>query len=78
PRSQTPYEFRAALGQALPPVDADAGALTDVYVAAEYGPQPAQPNDVRRARKHWRRIKQLSVRSQGSIEKLSVRRKRGE
>ena len=76
PRSQTPYEFRAALGQALPPVDADAGALTDVYVAAEYGPQPAQPNDVRRARKHWRRIKQLTVRSQGSLEKLSVRRKR--
>lgn len=78
PRSQTPYEFRAALGKALPPVDTDAGALTDVYVVAEYGPQPAQPNDVRRARKHWRRIRQVALRSPGPIEKLSVRRKRSE
>ncbi|HEY0735037.1 MAG TPA: DUF4129 domain-containing protein [Herpetosiphonaceae bacterium] len=78
PRSQTPYEFRAALGKALPPVDTDAGALTDVYVAAEYGPQPAQPNDVRRARKHWRRIRQATLRAQGPLEKLSVRRKRSE
>lgn len=78
PRSQTPYEFRSALGKALPPVDADAGGLTDVYVAAEYGPRPAQPNDVRRARKHWRRIRQATLRLPGPIEKLSVRRKRGE
>jgi hypothetical protein len=77
PRSQTPYELRTALGKALPPVDTDAGALTDVYVTAEYGPQPAQPSDVRRARKHWRRIKQLTVRSHDSIEKRSVWRKRG-
>jgi hypothetical protein len=78
PRSQTPYEFRAALGTALPPTDTDVGGLTDVYVAAEYGPQPVQPADIRRARRHWRRIKQLITRSQRSISPLSVKRHRNE
>ena len=78
PRSQTPYEFRAALSQALPSLDADAGALTEVYVEAEYGPQPAQPNDVRRARKHWQRIKRVTARSQYSTQKPGLRRKRSE
>jgi hypothetical protein len=77
PRSQTPYEFRAALSQALPSVDAEARALTDVYVAAEYGPQPALPSDVRRARKHWRRINQLIARSGRSIRQLGARSKHG-
>ncbi|HEX6289352.1 MAG TPA: DUF4129 domain-containing protein [Herpetosiphonaceae bacterium] len=76
PRSQTPYEFRAALGSAVPPADADVSSLTDVYVAAEYGPQPAQPGDVRRARKHWRRIRYLIGRSHRSIDPLRLRRRR--
>jgi hypothetical protein len=74
-RSQTPYEFRAALGAALPPAEADVSGLTDVYVAAEYGPQPAQPGDVRRARKHWRRIKQRLARLQRWSTPLGVRRR---
>jgi hypothetical protein len=76
-RSQTPYEFRAALGQVLPSIDNDAAALTEVYVAAEYGPQPAQPSDVRRARKHWQRIKQSIARSGSSVKQIRLRHKRG-
>lgn len=56
PRSRTPYELRAALHELLPPAAADVAGLTDAYVAAEYGPRPAQPDDVRRARRHWRRL----------------------
>lgn len=59
PRSQTPYEFRSALRQALPPADPDVAEITDVYVAAEYGPSPARTEDVRRVREHWRRIERL-------------------
>jgi hypothetical protein len=59
PRSRTPYELRAALHDLMPPADADVAGLTDAYVAAEYGPQPAQPDDVRRARLHWRRLERL-------------------
>jgi hypothetical protein len=77
-RSQTPYEFRAALSTALPPADADVGSLTDVYVAAEYGPQPVRPADVRRARRHWRRIRQLIARSHRSIRPSSVKRHKAE
>ena len=44
--------------------------LTDAYVTSEYGPQPAQPQDVRRARMHWRRLERLLSRKgrAGSVE----------
>lgn len=61
--AQTPHEYRAALGNALPPVEADASGLTDVYVAAEYGPAAPQPSDVRRARTYWRRLERLFART---------------
>lgn len=63
PRAQTPYEFRTALGAALPPAEADVAGLTDVYVQAEYGPQPVKPTDVRHARRHWRQIERVFARA---------------
>lgn len=59
PRSQTPFELRDALRDAMPPTEADASGLTSAYIAAEYGPQPAAPADVRSARLHWRRLERL-------------------
>jgi hypothetical protein len=43
----------------VPPAGDDLAGLTDAYVAAEYGPVPPQTADVRRARRHWRRIARL-------------------
>ena len=54
--AQTPYEFGAELGRALPAAREDVRGLTDAYVVAEYGPMPVGPSDVNRARRHWRRL----------------------
>jgi len=70
PASQTPFEFRDALRDALPPTDVDASGLTSAYISAEYGPQPASGADVRSARLHWRRLERLF--------KLAGRRKRND
>ena len=59
PVSQTPFEFRDALREALPPTDDDASGLTSVYITAEYGPKPADSAAVRSARMHWRRLERL-------------------
>lgn len=63
PPSQTPYELRRAVQRLAPPAGDDLAGLTDTYVAAEYGPAPPQPADVRRARRHWRRIVRFLARS---------------
>jgi len=67
PRSptRTPYELSTALRDTLPSADAELQGLTDVYVAAEYGPGQPQAQDVRRARSYWRRIKPRLGRSGG-------------
>jgi hypothetical protein len=74
PRSQTAYEFRAAARAALPPATDDITHLTDVYVEAEYGPQPPQPEDVRRARSAWRRIERIFARTSGRLRKSAARK----
>ncbi len=62
PPSQTPYELRSAVQRLAPPAGDDLAGLTDAYVAAEYGPVPPQPADVRRARRHWRRVARFLAR----------------
>lgn len=69
PRSQTAYEFRSAAEAALPPATDDIANLTDVYVAAEYGPAPPQPADVRRARSAWRRIERIFARTSSRLRR---------
>jgi hypothetical protein len=55
-KTHTPYEYGDALVRNLPAAEKDVRGLTDVYVHAEYGPVPARPAEVRRARDHWRRL----------------------
>ncbi len=54
--SATPFEYSSALGTAVPPVEPDVAALTDLYVQAEYGPLLPDDEDLRRGRQRWRRI----------------------
>ncbi len=61
--SQTPYEFGLDLGQNLPVAQPDIQGLTETYVAAEYGPRPAGPGDLQRARRHWHRLQRWLLRS---------------
>ncbi|MBA3945293.1 MAG: DUF4129 domain-containing protein [Herpetosiphonaceae bacterium] len=56
PPSATPFEYSSALGSAVPPVEPDVTALTDLYVQAEYGPLLPDDEDLRRGRQRWRRI----------------------
>lgn len=74
--AQTPHELRAAIHDALPAADADVHALTDAYVVAEYGPRPAQPADVRRARRYWQRIERLFAQARKPFEARRAARKR--
>ena len=55
-QTQTPYEYGHTLAGSIPAMEQDVLGLTDVYVAAEYGPAPARAPEVRRARQHWRRL----------------------
>lgn len=75
-RSQTAYEFRSAAAAALPPASDDIAHLTEVYVQAEYGPAPPQPQDVRRARSAWRRIERIAARTRSRLRRAMERRRR--
>ncbi|HEX9374599.1 MAG TPA: DUF4129 domain-containing protein [Roseiflexaceae bacterium] len=61
---QTPYEYRATLAQRLPDAEQDIAELTESFVVAEYSPRPVGPDDARRARGPWermrRRLRELS------------------
>lgn len=76
PRSQTAYEFRRAAETALPPATDDIARLTEVYVRAEYGPTPPQPEDVRQARGAWRRIERVVARSGSRLRRATGKRPR--
>jgi|GEM_PF-3033681 len=56
-KAQTPYEFDAELGRALPVARDDAHALVEVYATAEYGPMLAGPAEVQHAQRSWGRLK---------------------
>ncbi len=74
--SQTPYEFRTAVGDKLPAVRADVAVVTDLYVAAEYGPAMPEEVEVRRARRAWRRALQVIVRAHKKVVAHDGGRKR--
>ncbi len=77
PPSQTPYEFQAAVREGLPAAAADVAALTEVYVAAEYGPTPPAPPELQRARRAWRRALRRLSRKQGQAPLHSTMRSKG-
>jgi hypothetical protein len=56
-KSQTPYEYRATLAQQLPDIEEDLGELTESFVVARYSPRPVGPDDARRARGPWQRVR---------------------
>lgn len=57
--AQTPREYQAQLRGQLPAAADDIAALTDAYEAAAYAPRPAAPEDARRARPPWERLRRL-------------------
>ena len=77
PPSQTPYEFEAAVREGLPAAAADVAALTEVYVAAEYGPAVPEPPEIHRARRAWRRALRTLSRKRGQEQGQKVVRTKG-
>lgn len=55
--AQTPYEYAARLGGALPDIEPEIGELTEAFVAAQYAPRPVSPEDASRARRPWQRLR---------------------
>jgi hypothetical protein len=58
-RSQAPREYETQLRRHLPEAADDIAALTDAYVEAAYAPRPTSPDDARRARQPWERLRRL-------------------
>jgi hypothetical protein len=54
---QTPYEYRATLAQHLPEVEQEIDELTESFVVAQYSPRPVGPDEARRARRPWERVR---------------------
>ncbi len=57
--ADTPYEYGARLREQLPEAAEDVDGLTDAYVAAAYAPHPTTPEQARRARGLWQRLRRL-------------------
>jgi hypothetical protein len=55
--AQTPYEFQAALSEALPGHRADIQLITQAYVRAHYGQVPDSRAELNRIREAWRRVR---------------------
>lgn len=58
-RDQTPREYQARLRGALPETSDDIAELTDAYEVASFAPRPPSPDDARRARRPWERLRRL-------------------
>jgi hypothetical protein len=56
---QTPEEYRAQLAAQLPETHDDIGTLTDAFVRATYAPYPVTPDDARKTRLPFERLKRL-------------------
>jgi hypothetical protein len=57
--SQTPFEYSADLTRRLPDLHPDIDALTDSFVAAEYGPRPPTADQTGVARRAWARLRRV-------------------
>lgn len=55
--SQTPYEYAAALEEALPEVDQEVASLTEAFVAARYARSEVDENQAGLVRRSWDRIR---------------------
>jgi hypothetical protein len=55
--AQTPYEYSATFAERLPEARQDIVELTEVFVVAEYSPRPVGPEQARRARRPWERVR---------------------
>ncbi len=56
-QGQTPYEYGADLANRLPDAQQDIDDLTEAFVVAQYSGRPVGPEDVRRARRPWARVR---------------------
>jgi len=71
--SQTPYEYAARLGRALPEAASDIDDLTDVFITAQYSPHICTENHVVQARRPWERLRR-TLRSRRSRLSKEVHR----
>jgi hypothetical protein len=55
--ADTPYEYRARLGEQLPEATEAVDGLTDAYVAAAYAPRPVTPTQASTARRLLGRVR---------------------
>jgi hypothetical protein len=55
-KTQTPYEYKGTLYEALPGCDADVDTITEAYVRAHYGEVPDTREEVERIRTCWKRV----------------------
>jgi hypothetical protein len=54
---ETPYEYRSTLSNRLPAHETDAAGLTEAFVTARYSRELPEPEDARRARGWWERLR---------------------
>jgi hypothetical protein len=54
---QTPYEYSAVLGDRIPDAREDIATLTEAFVVAQYSPRTISPDDARRVRRPWERVR---------------------
>ncbi len=54
---QTPYEYRASLGERYGELEPDLTGLTEAFVQARYSPQPVEPRTAEAARPLWQRLR---------------------
>jgi len=55
--SETPYEYRKALGQAYPGLDDDAALVTEAYVRVHYGEVPESAEALQEVIRAWERLR---------------------
>lgn len=55
--ADTPYEYGAKLRDDLPDAAEDVNRLTEAYLAAAYAPRSTSPDEAKRARGPWERLK---------------------
>jgi hypothetical protein len=55
--AETPYEYRAALGDHFPDLEPDLTGLTEAFIEARYSQQPVDEEDLKVVRPLWQRIK---------------------
>ena len=69
---QTPNEYNAALSERLPELQPDLAELTEAFIVAHYSTHPIGPDDARRTRRPWSRVRRRLRSAVGRAEPTHV------